>query len=282
MKISVGLGQITGAPGDPEANLKLSIEASREAFEAGANLVVLPELLLSGYISDRAQLADIAEPIDGPAVTAWTELAAEFGGFISVGFGERSGEKIFNSTVIVGPEGPELHYRKIHLFDDEKLGFDPGDLGLPVADLPFGRVGMCVCYDLRFVEVVRGLALQGADLICVPTAWLAGFDKQKWDDKGLAPQANTAIIQANLSQVFIACASQVGPSGGRDFLGSSILVGPHGDLRMGPLSGTETSVEIAEIDLEDAVRARTRGERITPREDRRTDVYGLRIGSDIY
>lgn len=282
MTISLGLAQITGQPGELAKNLAHSLSAAEEAFGQGADIVVLPELIASGYLSDDAEARAAAEPLDGASVTAWSELAAKHGGYIVGGFCESDGDRLFNTTVLVGADGVELHYRKLHLFDLEKLAFTPGDLGLPVIDLPFGRVGVCVCYDLRFVEVVRALALQGADLICVPTAWIAGFDRQKWDDKGLAPQANAAIQQANLSQVFIACASQVGPAGGFDFLGSSVLVGPRGELRSGPAPGDREQIDVVSFAMEEAAQARTRGERITPREDRRTDVYGLRIGDRIY
>ena len=282
MTVTIGLAQITGLPGEDAKNLEHSLAAAREAFERGADIVVLPELIAGGYVGTEAAARAAAQPLDGEIVTAWSELAGEHDGYIVGGFCESDGADVFNSTVLVGGSGVELHYRKLHLFDREKLAFAPGDRGLPVIDLPFGRVGVCVCYDLRFVEVVRGLALQGADLICVPTAWIAGFDRQKWDDKGLAPQANTAILQANLSQVFIACASQVGPTPDFEFLGSSILVGPRGDLRSGPAPGDREQIDVVTFAMEEAVAARRRGERITPREDRRTDVYGVRIGDQIY
>ena len=139
-------------------------------------------------------------------------------------------------------------------------------------------VGLCVCYDLRFVETARALALQGAELILVPTAWLTGFDQVKWRDDGLAPQAEGAVLQANLNQAFIACASQAGERGDLFFLGSSVLVGPTGDLVLGPLPGTSDELALAKIDLDDADRAQHRSELITPRADRRTDVYGLILG----
>jgi predicted amidohydrolase len=174
-----------------------------------------------------------------------------------------------------------LHYRKLHLFSEEKLAFAPGNLGLPVASLSFGTVGLCVCYDLRFVETARALALQGAELILVPTAWLTGFDQVKWRDDGLAPQAEGAVMQANLNQTFVACASQAGKRGELEFLGSSVLAGPSGELVSGPLSGTSDEVAVATIDLDDVTAAQRRSELITPREDRRTDVYGIAVGGRV-
>ena len=124
-------------------------------------------------------------------------------------------------------------------------------------------------------------SLQGAELILVPTAWLTGFDQVKWRDNGLAPQAEGAVLQANLNQTFVACASQAGTRGDLEFLGSSVLVDPTGGLVLGPLSGTADDLAIATIDMEDAERAQHRSELITPRADRRTDVYGVAVGGKV-
>jgi predicted amidohydrolase len=277
--LAIGLGQVTGDPYEPARNLELTLNAAEELFDRGARLVVLPELVVSGYAADRKRLLEVAEPIDGPAIAAWTELARRRDGWISGGLCERDGDSLFNSAVLVGPDGVLLHYRKLHLFREEKHGFEPGDLGLPVADLAIGRVGLCICYDLRFVETLRILALQGAEVVCVPTAWIAGFDAEKWDARGLAPQAANAILQANLNQVFVACASQAGPRGG--MLGSSVLIDPRGKVALGPLPGEEDELALAEVDLDQVVAAQTRDELITPRADRRTDVYGLAFGDRV-
>jgi predicted amidohydrolase len=277
--VTIALAQVTGEPYAADANRELSVRTARAAFVDGADLVVLPEMIVPGYVADAERLGSLAEPLDGPSVEAWSELAAEHGGFIAAGFCERDGDRLFNTAVVVGGDGVALHYRKLHLFREEKHAFAPGDLGLPVAELPFGKVALCVCYDLRFVETVRILALEGAELVCVPTSWLAGFDSERWDERGMAPQANGALLQANLDQVFIACASQAG--GELDFLGSSILAGPRGELLDGPLPGAEEQVSLTEIDLDEAVAAQTRDPLITPRADRRTDLYGISVGGRV-
>jgi N-carbamoylputrescine amidase len=277
--LELGIAQVTGEPYAAEENRARSVEAAAELFGRGAQLVVLPELIVPGYAADRERLLALAETVDGPTVSAWRDCAAEHGGWIAGGFCERDGDVLYNSAVVVGADGVVLHYRKLHPFREEKHVFAPGNLGLPVAELPFGRVGLCVCYDLRFVETARILALEGAELICVPTAWLAGFDRRQWNENGLAPQAEGAILQANLDQVFIACASQVGRSDRYEFLGSSVLAGPRGDVLAGPLPTAAPELAVVEIDLDDVVRAQTRDELITPREDRRTDVYELKVGS---
>lgn len=278
--VTIGIAQITGKPFAPGANRDHSVRAGRELFGRGAHLVVLPELIVPGYAIDGDRLHQLAEPIDGPTVTAWSSLAAEAGGYVVGGFCERSGTAIYNSAVLIGGEGLLLHYRKLHLFDQEKMVFTPGDLGLPVVYLPFGSVGLCVCYDLRFVETARILELRGAELICVPTAWVPGFDSQRWDSDGYCPQARGALLQANLDQVYIACASQAGASGEVDFLGSSVLCDPYGQPLIGPLSGDGEELAVAQIDLDVTTHSRTRGELIAPRGDRRNDVYGVTIGDE--
>jgi predicted amidohydrolase len=278
--ITIGLAQVTGEPYAADRDRAHSVEAAAALFDRGADLVVLPELIVPGYDVDGDRLRELAEPLEGPTVTAWIDLARH-GGWVVGGFCERDGDAIYNSAVLVGPKGVGLHYRKLHPFRKEKLAFAPGDLGLPVAELPFGRLGVCVCYDLRFVETVRILALQGAELICVPTAWMAGFDQERWNDRGLAPQAEGAILQANLNQVFIACASQAGVTAAGELIGSSILADPRGKLVVGPLPGDAEELVVAEIDLDEAERAQRRDPLITPREDRRTDVYGIRVGERV-
>lgn len=279
--LEVGIAQISGEPYAVEANRSRCEDALARAFGDGADLVVLPEMIISGYGTNADQLLAIAEPLPGPTTESWAEIARAAGGYIVGGLCERDGERLFNTAVAVGPDGVIGHYRKTHLFSDEKLAFTPGDLGFPLVSTRFGTIGICVCYDLRFVEVVRLMALQGAELICVPTAWLPGFDEQHWDPEGMSPQGRSTEVQANLSQVFIAAASQVGHHGGYDFLGSSILVDPRGERTIGPLSGSEEQVVVGTVDLSEASRAQTRGDLIVPRLDRRTDIYGIAVGDRV-
>jgi len=280
-QIALGLAQISGEPYAPEINRRLCENALVRAFDEGADLVVLPELIVSGYGTDASRLSAIAEPVPGPTTEAWARIAQSVGGYIVGGLCERDGDRLFNTAVAVGPEGVIGHYRKAHLFAEEKHTFAPGDLGFPLVQSRFGTIGICVCYDLRFVEVVRLMALQGAELICVPTAWLAGFDEQHWDSEGMSPQGRGAEVQANLNQAFIAAASQVGRHGEYEFLGSSILVDPLGRRVIGPLSGSGEQVVVGTIDLSLAQQAQSRGDLITPRADRRTDIYGIIVGDRV-
>jgi N-carbamoylputrescine amidase len=277
---TVGIAQITSA-NDRAGSLELSLDAARHLFDRGARVVVLPELIVPGYRLERDHLEAGADPLDGPVTEAWHELAARADGFIAAGFCERDGDRLYNTAVLIGPDGLALHYRKLHLFSREKEIFTPGDVGLPVVHTDIGVIGLCVCYDLRFVETVRILALQGAELICVPTAWLPGFDKQRWDAEGYCPQARGAALQANLDQVHIACASQAGRAGGLDFLGSSVVCDPYGAVPLGPLPRDQRELAVVTIDLDAVARSHERGSLINPSEDRRSDVYALSVAGTV-
>jgi predicted amidohydrolase len=277
-ELAIGVAQITARD---EAARRLSLDAAADLFGQGAAIVVLPELIVPGYRLEREFLDERAEALDGPTTEAWRELARDAGGYVAGGFCEREGERLYNTAVLVGPDGVVLHYRKLHRFAGEKDVFTPGDLGLPVVETRIGRVGVCICYDLRFVETARILALKGAELICVPTAWLPGFDQQRWDADGFCPQARGAQLQANLDQVYIACASQAGVAGDLGFLGSSVVCDPFGTVALGPLPGEGDELALIAVDLDAVGRAHDRGSMINPLTDRRSDVYGLCEGGTV-
>lgn len=266
--------QVAVQVGAVDDNRGLVRSLADQALTAGSDLVVFPELAVSGYTTDRALVREVAEPLDGPTVGMLTELTARRGGLVATGLCERDGDVFYNSVVVVGRDGPVLHYRKLHLFDEEHDVYAPGDLGLPVADTDWGRLGACVCYDLRFVEVLRVLSLRGADLVVAPAAWVGGFDRSV-PATGLPRQAQAAVVQANLDQVAVAAVSQAPVPGGPALLGGSVVADAHGDLLAGPLSRTSADRATVRIDIASGRAARVRSERIRPREDRRTDVYAL-------
>jgi N-carbamoylputrescine amidase len=278
----VALEQIEAPPGAVEQNEAQILLRARTALEAGAQIVVFPELANSGYVVDADVVRQTAQTLDGPFVTRLQELAAEHRGLITSGFCERAGGDFFNSVAVVGPDGPVLHYRKVHLFDREHEVFTGGN-ELPVVDTEHGRIGVCVCYDLRFVEVLRALALQGADLVLAPAAWTGGFDPSV-PATGVTRQAEAVVVQANLDQVAVVAVSQVGGApggGGVRTLGGSLAVDAFGDVVCGPLSRTAPESALVRIDVEAGRSARVRGDRIRPREDRRVDIYGLKLGEEI-
>jgi predicted amidohydrolase len=262
--LRLAVAQLDLATGAVEANRERTLAAVLEAGEAGASLVVLPELASSGYRLRTAQaVAAAAEEIPGPTTAAWARAAARAGCVVVGGVCERRGDAFFNSVAVVDETGVRAVYRKLHLFDEEQLLFAPGDSGLPVVDLPFGRLGVLVCYDLRFVEALRILALRDVELVAVPTAWVGGFDREIPPD-GIIDQVRAAAVQANLNGVFVAAASRTGADGDLTYLGQSCVVDPYGRFVLEPQSATAETIAIADIDLADARGAKVRGPRIRP------------------
>jgi len=136
-----------------------------------ADLVVLPELCFTGYLfRDRRELRAMAEdPARSGVVADLVALCRERRFHIVTGFAEKAGSRCFNSALLLGPRGPLHAYRKIHLFNDEKRWFDPGDRPFIVSRVRGVRVGMMICFDWVFPEAMRALALQGADLVAHPS-----------------------------------------------------------------------------------------------------------------
>lgn len=281
--IRVSLAQMSAVPLDAAANAAATSAAIDRAARDGAQLVVLPELIGTGYVTDAEALAAVAEDVDspGPVLQAWSDAARRTGACIVGGLAERSGDRLYNSAVCIDETGAIVDvYRKLHLFGREHEGFTAGDRGLPIVELAGLRVGVLVCYDLRFPEAMRILALRGAELIAVPTAWVAGFDRVV-PEHGRIAQVDGAIVQANLNQVYVACADQVGTSGRTAFLGRSVAVGPYGDILAGPLSPTDEDLTTITVDAVEVERARHRGPGIDPLENRRTDVYDAYLGYSV-
>jgi predicted amidohydrolase len=279
-RLGIGIAQLACAPLDVAANVASTTAALRAAAARGARLVVLPELAATGYVLDRDALLDRAESTEapGPVLSAWSAAARELEIVVVGGFAERDGDRLFNSVAVIGPDGRVAGtYRKLHLFGGERDVFTPGDLGLPVVEVAGLRLGVVVCYDLRFPEAVRILALRDVDLVAVPTAWIAGFDAPTPPTASIG-QVDGALVQGNLNSVFLACASQVGAAEPFTFLGRSVVVDPYGRPAVGPLDAVAEDLVVVEIDTDDVRRARHRGPGISPMADRRIDVYGELLG----
>ncbi len=244
--LTVAAIQMEPRIGHTEYNLSHSLSLIEQAADQGATLAVLPELTNSGYVFEtREEAMSLAEDArGGPTVTAWSAIAARRGLYLVAGLCERAGDDIYNSAVVIGPGGPLGVFRKVHLWDQENRFFTPGDLGFPVLDLPFGKLGVLICYDGWFPESYRACALAGADIICIPTNWVP----MPAQPAGREVMANTLVMAgAHSNGVFVIAADRVGIERGQSFLGSSLIVGPTGFPLAGPAPADSEAILTAEI-----------------------------------
>ena len=216
--------------GDYERNLEVAERLVRDAAGEGAELVVLPEKWT--VLGDAETLRAAAQPLDGPALTAAAGWARELGiNLVAGSIAEwvPGHEKLSNTSVLFGPDGARLAvYRKIHMFDVDIDGVayresateEPGD-EIVVADAGGVPVGLTVCYDLRFPELYRILALREARVVTVPSAFTERTGRDHWE----------LLLRARAveNQVFIVAADQIGeaPPHYRSF-GRSLIVDPWG------------------------------------------------------
>jgi predicted amidohydrolase len=236
---------------DTDRNLERADRLVRDAAGRGAELVVLPEKWT--VLGTREHMAAGAQTLDGEAITWARDTAAQLGiDLVAGSLYERAedAEKGFNTSVHVGPDGEiQSVYRKIHLFDVEVDGAvyaessteDPGD-EIVVTDLADGlRLGMSVCYDLRFPELYRILALRGAELLTVPAAFTLPTTRDHWE----------VLVRARAieNQCFVIAANQIGNHpGGLRSGGRSVIVDPWG-LVLATAPDTECAI-VADLDLD--------------------------------
>jgi deaminated glutathione amidase len=266
MPFKIALAQVSASE-RKEENLKRGLDLIEAASLRGADILVLPELFMA-YLpleATPAEFASVAEEADGHFVATLAEEAMKKRMHVVVGIFEKSSkeDKVYNTVVMIGPDGKVIStHRKLQLFDSfgykESSKYEPSSMLEGVFRTPLATIGMMTCYELRFPEIARILALQGAELILVPTAWLAGRMKEEH----LHVLAKARALENTL---YVAVASQTG----RIFTGRSIVVDPFGVSICD--AGEEEGLVIAEIDLERLRRVR----RLLPSlEHIRHDVYG--------
>ncbi len=264
--ISVHCVQLAPVAAELAANKAASIAAITGAAAAGADVIVLPELAISGYDYDDAdQAAASAIEGDDEIFGEWSRAAR--GAVVVGGFSERGNAgMLYNSAVLLDGTGVRALYRKTHLWDDEALYFKPGDAPPPVVDTAAGRIGVVICYDLEFPEMTRALAARGAELLAVPTNW----PLVERPDGEHPPERIIAMAAARVNRMAIACSDRTHNDGGRRYTEGTAIVDAHGWVVSSPLAGVG-SVS-AEIDLGVA-----RVKDISPRNhlfhDRRPDLY---------
>jgi N-carbamoylputrescine amidase len=276
--VKVAVVQMEPVVGEKEDNVKASVDFILEAVSKGANLIVLPELCNSGYVfNSRKEAFSLSEPVpSGPTTQEWIRVAKENNVYISAGISENAGNKIYNSSVLVGPEGYIGTYRKMHLWDKEKLFFEPGDLGFPVFDTPIGKISQMICYDMWFPESWRLCALKGADIVCVNNNWVP-IPGQDPNQKPMA--VSLCVANAHSNVIFIAASNRIGIEREQPFIGNSIIVGPTGAILSGPASDDKEEIIYADLNLFEARTAKNWTSLSVPLRDRRVDVYDLMLGT---
>jgi len=267
--IRIASVQLDPAIGEVEANRARSVAAIDAACAAGASLVVLPELTSSGYVfADRAEAAGLAETAAGPTVSAWATAAARHGAVVVGGFCEAGADgALHNSAAVVDASGVRAVYRKLHLWDREKLLFSPGAEPAPVVDTSVGRLGIGICYDIAFPELTRDLAITGADAMVFPT-------NSTLPDGSTGPRPDVALAAATayVNRVWVVVADRCGVERGVAWAGASLIVDPLGSVVAGPGEPDTPATLTADGDLTLA-RDKSWGERNDLLGDRRVDVY---------
>lgn len=270
--VRIACAQVAPRIGDEPGNRQLAREAIREAAGAGAELVVLPELMSTGYVfASREEAAELAQPVGGPALAAWSEEAAATGTIVVGGFAEAGDDGLlYNSAALVDGSGVIAVYRKLHLWDAERDVFAPGGAPAPVVETRLGRIGLAVCYDLEFPELTRSLALGGADVLCVPTNWPR--EERAQDERAML----VTLVQATarLSKVFFALCDRTGTERGAAFEGGSVIADEQGRLLAGPERDRGRAILVADCDLGRA-RDKSWNGRNDAVADRRPALYAM-------
>jgi len=239
----VAVAQIDPKLAEKERNLDVCLARLDEAVAQGAELLVLPECASTGYMFESAEEAlPYADEIPGPSTEVLEDACRRLGAHVVCGLLEQDGDRLHNAAVLVGPDGLIGSYRKTHL---PFLGVDrfvtPGD-ELPVWDTPLGRIGVEICYDLRFPEVTRTLALRGADIVCHPTNF------------PVAARVQTELItvaRAAENRIFLLTANRCGQERWAEFCGRSQIVDPYG-TRLAETGAAGEALLVADVEIEKA------------------------------
>jgi Predicted amidohydrolase len=237
--------QLSPAIAQLGANLAAATAAIREAVGAGARVVVVPELATSGYMLDSVEEArSVAITRTHPVFAQWAAAVAEVDGVAIGGFVELGDDgRLYNSAAVVDASGVLAVYRKVHLWDKEKLIFTPGSAEPPVVDTPVGALGILICFDLEFPEFPRSLALRGAELIVVPTNW----PREGVPAGERVPEVTVAMAAAYSNHVAIACCDREGTERGQAWNEASCIIDEHGWI---VATADERGVVSADLDLD--------------------------------
>lgn len=258
--------QLGPVVGDLAHNVDMSTEAITAAVTGGADLVVLPELVTSGYVFfSAAEARSVAVAVGDPLFDRWRGAAGS--AVVVGGFCELAPDgRLFNSAAVVDSGGLRAVYRKTHLWHSERDVFTAGDEPPPVVQTRVGAVGVLICYDLEFPETARALALAGAEIVAVPTNWPLVPRPQG----ERPPEVVAAMAAARASRVVIACCDRHGTERGQRWTEASCVIDASGWV---VAEASSNGMAISDVDL-----AHSRNKRISPVNDvltdRRPELYG--------
>jgi predicted amidohydrolase len=267
--MKAGFVQFDPLFGEVQKNIE---KATRLIEPLDADLIVLPEFFNTGYLfTTRQEAADLAETIpDGPTTRALCDIARRKKMHLVGGLIEKAGDRLYNAAVLASPHGYLGTYRKVHLFNEETLWFNPGDKGFEVYDIGLCRLGIMICFDWIFPEAMRVLALKGADVVCHPSNLVLPFCQ------------DAMITRCLENRVFAITANRTGTEqrGGKTFryTGRSQITGPAANIMCRAGADTEET-GLVEMDVSLA-----RSKRLNPYNDlfenRRPPFYSEITGSN--
>ncbi len=239
MSVRVAAVQYRPDFADARSNSLRVVEEIGALAGQGVQLAVFPEAAVTGYCFESEKEARRAAlSLESPEITEIGRSASNLAMWVIVGFAEKFQGSLFNSAALFGPEGLVGVYRKTHL---PCLGLDrfvaPGN-ALPVFDTPAGKIGILICFDIRFPEASRTLALAGAEIICLPTNW-----------PDTAQLASDVLCRARAieNHVYVIASNRVGTENGFEFIGRSKIISPDGEV-VAALDSRESGVVIADIE----------------------------------
>jgi len=264
MEITIALAQMAIALGKPQENQQAAEDLAARAASQGADLLLLPELWATGYDLERAD--EYAAPLGSGHFALMAGLAQAHQLYVAgTALETNPGGKPFNTAALYGPDGRCIGaYRKVHLWAPlgEVEHLSPGE-AMPAFDLPWGRVAMAICYDLRFPELWRRLADEGAELVLIPAEWPV----RRVEHWRLLLRA-----RAVENQLFVAGCNRAGADTDGEFGGHSAVVDPW--ARVLADAGSEPGLLVTTMEMGEVARAR----RLFPfLADRRPDVYSRRV-----
>lgn len=276
--IHAAVVQLGGDWLSPEANRQRILDRIAELGDRGVELAVFPELATSGYcrtgelVAFDAKFArryhECAETIPGPTTDAVAEACARYGIYVTVGILERDAMVPmvqYNSVALVGPKGLIGSYRKVHLPLSEKHYFTPGNQ-LPVFNTELGNIGLSICYDGRFPEHARALALKGAEVICA--SWAIQEIPDLIDDENLLARS---YVRAQENSLYFLSANRSGREGSLAYIGHSAIAAPNGAV----LAASSTRDEDVVVAMLEAEVLNSNRQLLPIFADRRPEMYGL-------